>query len=59
MFNRVYLALIDAGEASGTLDESLKRLANQQEKDEEMMSKIRGALTYPVIVLFVIMCMWR
>lgn len=54
VFNRVYLALIDAGEASGTLDESLKRLANQQEKDEEMMSKIRGALTYPIIVLVVI-----
>lgn len=54
VFNRVYLALIDAGEASGTLDESLKRLAAQQEKDEEMMSKIRGALTYPAIVLVVI-----
>lgn len=54
VFNRVYLALIDAGEASGTLDESLKRLAAQQEKDEEMMSKIRGALTYPIIVLVVI-----
>ena len=54
VFNRVYLALIDAGEASGTLDESLKRLANQQEKDEEMMSKIRGALVYPIIVLVVI-----
>jgi len=46
--------LIAAGEMSGTLDESLRRVATQQEKDAAMMSKIRGALTYPVIVLVVI-----
>lgn len=54
IFNKVYLSLIAAGEASGTLDVSLKRLAEQQEKDANMMSKIRGALTYPAIVLVVI-----
>ncbi len=54
IFDKVYLALIRAGETSGTLDESLKRLADQQEKDQEMMSDIRGALTYPAIVLLVI-----
>ncbi len=54
VFNKVYLSLIAAGEASGTLDVSLERLARQQEKDAEMMSKIRGALTYPAIVLVVI-----
>lgn len=54
VFNRVYLALIAAGEASGTLDEALKRLADQQEKDANMISKIRGAMTYPAIVLVVI-----
>jgi type IV pilus assembly protein PilC len=54
VFSNVYLSLIRAGEVSGTLDESLRRIAAQEEKDERMMSKIRGALTYPVIVLFVI-----
>lgn len=54
VFNNVYLSLIQAGEASGTLDESLKRLATQEEKDQAMISKIRGALTYPAIVLLVI-----
>lgn len=54
VFNKVYLSLIAAGEASGTLDVSLKRLATQQEKDANMMSKIRGAMTYPLIVLVVI-----
>lgn len=54
VFDKVFLALIAAGEASGTLDESLRRLAAQQEKDAAMMSKIKGALTYPIIVLVVI-----
>lgn len=54
VFDQVYLSLIQAGEASGTLDLALKRLADQKEKDAAMMSKIRGALTYPIIVLLVI-----
>lgn len=54
VFNGVYLALIKAGESSGTLDKALKRLADQEEKDAAMMSKIRGALVYPAIILVVI-----
>ena len=54
LFNGVYLALIKAGEVSGTLDLALKRLADQEEKDAAMMSKIRGALVYPGIILVVI-----
>ena len=55
VFDNVYLALVSAGEASGTLDEALRRVAAQQEKDAAMMSKIKGALTYPIIVLLVIL----
>ena len=54
VFNGVYLALIQAGETSGTLDIALKRLADQEEKDAAMLSKIRGALVYPAIILVVI-----
>ncbi|PIQ70544.1 pilus assembly protein PilC [Candidatus Saccharibacteria bacterium CG11_big_fil_rev_8_21_14_0_20_41_19] len=54
VFDAVFLALVGAGEMSGTLDESLQRVANQQEKDAATMSKIKGALTYPIIVLVVI-----
>lgn len=54
VFDKLYLSLISAGEVSGTLDISLKRIANQQEKDAQTMSKIRGAMTYPAIVLTVI-----
>lgn len=54
VFDQLFLALVSAGEASGTLDESLQKVAAQQEKDAAIMSKIRGAMTYPIIVLFVI-----
>jgi type IV pilus assembly protein PilC len=54
VFDAVFLALVGAGELSGTLDKSLQRIADQQEKDAIIMSKIKGALTYPVIVLLVI-----
>ena len=54
VFNGVYLALIKAGETSGTLDLALRRLADQEEKDAAMMSKIKGALVYPAIILVVI-----
>jgi len=54
VFDAVFLALVGAGELSGTLDDSLMRIADQQEKDAAIMSKIKGALTYPIIVLVVI-----
>jgi len=53
-FNSVFVSLVEAGEVSGTLDESLERLANQQEKDAAISSKVKGALVYPAIVLAVI-----
>ena len=54
VFNTVYLSLVAAGEMSGTLDTSLERLANQDEKDEAMLSSIRGAMIYPAILFVVI-----
>jgi type IV pilus assembly protein PilC len=53
VFNRVYVSLVAAGESSGTLDAGLERLANQQEKDADILSKVRGAMIYPGIVLLV------
>lgn len=53
VFNQVYISLIAAGEASGTLDKALERLAIQQEKDADLISKVRGAMVYPLIVLLV------
>ena len=53
VFNQVFISLVAAGEASGTLDKALERIADQQEKDAELISKIRSAMVYPVIVLAV------
>lgn len=53
VFDTVYISLIAAGETSGTLDKSLERLADRQEKDAEIISKVRGAMVYPFIVILV------
>ena len=54
LFNNIYISLVDAGEQSGNLDESLIRLADQQEKEQQVLRKVRGALIYPAIVMAVI-----
>lgn len=56
VFNRVYVSLVAASETSGTLDTGLERLADQQEKDADIISKVRGAMIYPIIVLLVMLC---
>ncbi len=54
VFNNVYMSLVKAGEVSGTLDNSLRRIAEQEEKNDKIMKKIRGAMMYPLISLVVI-----
>jgi type IV pilus assembly protein PilC len=53
VFNDIYVNLVAAGETSGTLDKALERLAIQQEKEAELLSKIRGAMIYPMVVVAV------
>lgn len=53
VFDQVFINLVAAGETSGTLDKSMERLANQQEKDAEIISKVRGAMVYPAVVSLV------
>ena len=50
-FSKVYVALVEAGEAAGVLDTILARLADNLEKQREFRAKTKGALIYPVIVL--------
>ena len=52
VFPRLYVSLIKAGEASGNLDKILARLADSLESQSEFNAKIKGALIYPVIILF-------
>lgn len=50
-FNRTFQALVEAGEASGKLDEILNRLADTMEEERELKSKFKAAMIYPAIVL--------
>ncbi len=50
-FPNLYIALVKSGEASGKLSEILLKLADNLEKQREFQAKIKGALTYPVVVL--------
>lgn len=50
IFDEIYISLVKTGEAAGTLDKTLKRLAESLEKEKEFKGKIRGALLYPAIV---------
>jgi len=49
-FSEIYVNMIRAGEEGGILDEVLKRLAIQQEKDAAIRGKIKGAMTYPTVI---------
>lgn len=50
-FSDVYVNMVRAGEAAGILDEILKRLAVQQEKNATMRKKIKSAMTYPTVLI--------
>jgi len=53
IFDNVYINLIKAGEASGKLDVFLMKLVESLEKREKVKKKIKGALTYPVVMFTV------
>ena len=53
VFNNVYINLLRAGESSGKVDLFLKKLVIGMEKDEKIRSSIKGALTYPIVLLVV------
>ena len=50
IFSEIYVNMVKAGEAGGILDEILKRLATQVEKEASMRKKIKGAMMYPDVV---------
>ena len=52
-FSDVYVNMVRAGEAAGILDEILKRLAMQQEKNATIRKKIKSAMTYPIVLMVI------
>jgi len=51
VFSRLYVAMVEAGEASGTLDRVLDRVAVQIEKETQIKRRVKGAMVYPMVVL--------
>ncbi|MEI7760701.1 MAG: type II secretion system F family protein [Thermoleophilia bacterium] len=51
VFSRLFVAMVEAGEAAGVLDTVLDRVAVQIEKEQRIKRRIRGAMIYPAVVV--------
>jgi type IV pilus assembly protein PilC len=51
VFSRLYVAMVEAGEAAGALDVVLDRVALQIEKEQKIKRRVKGAMIYPTLVL--------
>ncbi|HEY1127369.1 MAG TPA: type II secretion system F family protein, partial [Actinomycetota bacterium] len=54
-FTNLYVAMVKAGETGGVLDNVLLRLADNIETEVELRRKIKSAMTYPVVVVALVM----
>ena len=52
-FPKVYIAMVQAGEAGGALDATLKRLAEFGESESKLKGKIKSAMMYPIVIIVV------
>lgn len=53
VFDRLYVNMVKAGEAGGVLEIVLERLSKFMEKAEKIKGKVKSAMTYPVIIMFI------
>jgi type IV pilus assembly protein PilC len=51
VFNPLYVAMVRAGETGGMLEESLRRVADQLEKDDSLRRQVKAAMTYPTVII--------
>ncbi len=54
IFNNIYVTMVEAGEASGSLENILMRLAEFTEAQAELREKLKSAMTYPIIMLVIV-----
>ncbi len=55
IFGELFINMVESGEISGKLEEVLAQLFIQMKKQYQLISKVRGALTYPVVIIFAMM----
>ena len=53
VFNSVYTNMVEAGESSGILDQTLNQLSDQEDKQNMVKKRIMGALSYPIVLITV------
>jgi type IV pilus assembly protein PilC len=51
VFSGIFISMVRAGEISGNLEQNLSYLAEQMQRDYDLVSKARGAMTYPIMVM--------
>jgi type IV pilus assembly protein PilC len=51
IFPELYIAVTASGEKSGKLDVDLERLSDQLQKDYDLITKVKGAITYPIVIV--------
>lgn len=51
IFSKFYVAIVASGEKSGKLDEVMERLSQELQKDYDLISKIKAAVTYPILII--------
>lgn len=51
IFSGLFIDVVGAGEASGNLPENLENIASQLEKEKNLISKVKSAMTYPAVIL--------
>jgi type IV pilus assembly protein PilC len=56
VFNPLYVAMVRAGETGGVLEQSLERIADQLEKDDNLRRQVKSAMMYPIVVLTFALC---
>jgi type IV pilus assembly protein PilC len=52
IFGELFINMVDAGEVSGKLENVLEQLYVQMKKQHQLLSRVKGALTYPLVILF-------
>jgi type IV pilus assembly protein PilC len=50
IFNDLYVAMVEAGELGGILEETLQRVADQLEKDDSLRRQVKSAMMYPTLI---------